>query len=73
MILMAAVAIHSNGGGGRGRGRGRGRGGSGCDDENRKNSRNSVDWEAEQIEGMDGQETMSAMVELGTGVTVEDI
>jgi hypothetical protein len=66
MILIAAVAI--NGGGG------------GSDDGNDRNSddgdrsgRNSADWEIEWIKGMDGEETVSATVELGMGVTAEGI
>jgi hypothetical protein len=37
------------------------------------NGRNSVDWEVEQIKGTDGEEMMLVMVELGMGVTAEDI
>jgi hypothetical protein len=36
-------------------------------------SRNSVDWEVEWIMGMDSEQTMSVAVELGKGVTAEDI
>jgi hypothetical protein len=34
---------------------------------------NGIDWEVEQIKGTDGEETMLATVELGMGVTAEDI
>jgi hypothetical protein len=59
MILMAEVAISSSRDGDRG---GDNRNGSG---------RNSVDWEVEWIRGTDSEETMSAVVELGTGVTAD--
>jgi hypothetical protein len=32
-----------------------------------------ADWEVEQVKGMDGEETLLTMVELGTEVTVESI
>jgi hypothetical protein len=60
MILMAEVAISGSGSGDRD-------GGGGGDD------RNSIDWEVEQIRGMDGEEIMLVVVELGMGVTAEDI
>jgi hypothetical protein len=72
MILIAAVAINSDGGGGGG--------GSGGDDRNNRNGdngdrsgRNGTDWEIEWIKGMDSEETVPATVELGTGVTAEGI
>jgi hypothetical protein len=53
------------------------------EDRNSRNGRNSdnsdrsgrdgIDWEVEQIKGMDNEETMSVTVELGMGVTMEDI
>jgi hypothetical protein len=53
MTLMVAIAVNSNRGGGSG------------DDGNDRNSRNgegssrnSADWEVEQIKGTDGEETM---------------
>jgi hypothetical protein len=79
MILMAAVTINSNGD----RDGGGGGGGGGSDDGNSRNSRNGdngdrsgrngIDWEVEWIEGTDSEKMMSATVELGMGVTVEDI
>jgi hypothetical protein len=67
MILMAI-----NGNGDRDRGRGSSDNGNGRNGENRDNSdrsgRNGADWEVEWIKGMDSEETMSAMVELGKGV-----
>jgi hypothetical protein len=73
MILMMAVVINSNGG----RGGGGDDDGNGGNSRNRDNgdgsSRNSIDWEVEWIKGMDSEETMLVMVELGMGVTVEDI
>jgi hypothetical protein len=60
-----------------------GDGGGGGDDRNSRNSRdkdsrdrssrNSIDWEVEQIGGTDSEEMMSATVELRIGVTAEDI
>jgi hypothetical protein len=74
MILMAEAVISGSGDRDRGRGRGRG-GGGGSDDGNSGNrdnsdgsSRTSMDWEVEQIRGMDSEEMMLAMVELGMGV-----
>jgi hypothetical protein len=74
MILMVAVAINGN------RDRDGGRGGGSSDNRNGRNgdnsdrsSRNGIDWEVEWIKGMDSEEMMLAMVELGTGVTAEDI
>jgi hypothetical protein len=72
MILMAEVATSSSRDGDRGRGRGSDGNGRNGDNSDRS-SRNSVDWEVEQIRGTDSEETMSAAVELGMGVTVEDI
>jgi hypothetical protein len=75
MILMVAVAINSNGDrdGGRGSGDdGNVRNGRNADNGDRS-GRNGTDWEVEQINGMHSEETMLVMVELGTGVTAEDI
>jgi hypothetical protein len=73
---MVAVAINSN----RDRDRGGGGGGGGSDNGNGRNrdnrdrsGRNGIDWEVGQIKGTDSKETMLAMVELGMGVTAEDI
>jgi hypothetical protein len=35
--------------------------------------RNGADWEIERTKGMDGEETVSATVILGMGVTAESI
>jgi hypothetical protein len=73
MILMADIVIS-------GSGSGDGDSGGGGDDRNSGNGdnsdgsgRNGIDWEVEQIEGMDGEEKMLVTVELGMGVTAEDI
>jgi hypothetical protein len=65
MILMAAAVINGDRGG---------------DDGNTRNSdngdgssRNGTDWGVEQIKGMDSEEIMLVMVELGMGVTAENI
>jgi hypothetical protein len=48
--------------------------GSGRNGDNSDGSgRNGVDWEVEWIEETNSEETMLAAVELGVGVTVEDI
>jgi hypothetical protein len=77
---MVDVVISSSGSGDRDSGGGGGGGGGGGYNRNggnRHNSdgsgRNSIDREVEWIRGMDCDETMSAAVELGMGVTVEDI
>jgi hypothetical protein len=74
MILIVAVVVNGN------RDRDGGRGSNSSDDRNDKNggnseggSRSSADWEVEQIKGMDGEETMLMMVELGMEVTAEGI
>jgi hypothetical protein len=65
---MVEVAVSGSGGSGSGDDRsGRNR------DNSDGSSRNGIDWEVEQIKGMDSEETMLAMVELGMGVTMEDI
>jgi hypothetical protein len=76
MILIVEVAISGSSSGDGDSGRGRG----GSNNRNSRNgdngdgsSRNSIDWEVEWIRAMDGEEMMSAAVELGMGVTVEDI
>jgi hypothetical protein len=61
MILIAEVAI--SGSGGRGGNR----------DNGDRSGRNGIDWEVEWIRGMDGEEMMSAAVELGMGMTAKDI
>jgi hypothetical protein len=76
MSLIVAVVINSDadsdGGGGRSS--------SGSDNWNDRNSdnsdgsrRNSSDCGMEQINRMDGEETVLAMVEMGTGITAESI
>jgi hypothetical protein len=74
IILIADVAISSSSSGDRDGGRGSGDNrNSGNGDKSDGSSRNSVDWEVEQIRGTDGEETILAAVELGMGVTAEDI
>jgi hypothetical protein len=71
MILMADIVISGSSSGDRD---------SSGDDRNGRygdnsdgSGRNGVDWEVEQIRGTDGEEMMSVVVELGMGVTAEDI
>jgi hypothetical protein len=70
MILRAAVMINGDGDGNSG---GSDDGNSGNGDNGDRSSRNGIDWEVEWINGIEGEETVSAMVELGMGVTVESI
>jgi hypothetical protein len=74
MILMAEVTTSGSGDGDGDRGSS---GSNNRKGRNRDNSdrsrRNGVDWKVEQIRGMDGEEMMSVAMELGMGVTAEDI
>jgi hypothetical protein len=48
-------------------------GNDGNSDNGDGSGRNGADWEIEWIQGMDSEETVSATVELGMGVTAEGI
>jgi hypothetical protein len=73
MILMADVAISGSSSGDRDGGSDNGNGGNGHNGYGSGRNGNSVDGEGEQIRGMDSEEIILAAVELGMGVTAEDI
>jgi hypothetical protein len=70
VMFMCNITMSGSKGGGSSNGN---NGNGGHRDNSGRSSRNGIDWEVEQIKGTDSEETMSAAVELGTGVTAEDI